>query len=586
MPALRNARNVGVEMVVPKVMDVVPPKPAKDARLKAGVAAAALKEKKAALKAAADQKAALKVVADLDATIAKRVAEGVALALAKAKGKPGRKPSKAETAAQVAADHAAALALEGPDGGDVVDSSSCSEPPGIPTPKGVKTNPLAPSAADVAALKEKVAARRLSREFQQLSKELKDDSDDDHGDGRDHSRGGKRGRSRSSGSHASGHKSRHGRHDKRREGSRKPQTEYDGGSGSESDESSDYESGTDGSSSSRSGHGKKRGRVSSSISKSLFRHTPAIKERVDELGAFCLQTDGGATVAAFQAARTFKALAAYASNRDSATKAERHGVREWPTGVTTSVTPCSVGASEVALQLFALVPYKIMLRSMLNPRHMMPLGAISKAFDNNFGEHDALMGKPKRNEISAWSGTPMALISDLAKLMSIVSACDVQYGLALGGLLVVVADLLGPKKVKAHVVAKYIAYLRETAYERSGRDDVFKRFFVFDAVFFERAGGQLNSTGGVLVEADVTDAAKIDPALDGKGGANQRPSKMPFAGITCQQWNTGECKRGAACVFQHLCSLCHKGHTLRVCRQNPGRDKTSAVPAAAAGIQK
>ena len=40
MPALRNPRNVGVEMVVPKVMGVVPPKPAKDARLKAGVAAA------------------------------------------------------------------------------------------------------------------------------------------------------------------------------------------------------------------------------------------------------------------------------------------------------------------------------------------------------------------------------------------------------------------------------------------------------------------------------------------------------------------------------------------------------------------
>ena len=59
-------------------------------------------------------------------------------------------------------------------------------------------------------------------------------------------------------------------------------------------------------------------------------------------------------------------------------------------------------------------------------------------------------------------------------------------------------DLVGNKKVLPSVAAKYVAFLRKTAYERSGRDDVYKRFFVFDACFFERAGpeGSLTQLAG------------------------------------------------------------------------------------------
>ena len=151
-------------------------------------------------------------------------------------------------------------------------------------------------------------------------------------------------------------------------------------------------------------------------------------------------------MAAIQAARTFQAIAAYAGNRKSARSAEQRGVREMPSGAAAPAPSSSVGAEEVAQQLFALAPYKILLRTMLFPKHMMPLGSISKAFDNNFGEHVALLGKLARHVIGAWSGSAFDLISDLTKLMLIVTASDVQYGLALGGLsLLIVTDLLGNK---------------------------------------------------------------------------------------------------------------------------------------------
>ena len=253
-------------------------------------------------------------------------------------------------------------------------------------------------------------------------------------------------------------------------------------------------------------------------------------------------------------------------------------MREWPMGVAADVSSCSVGTADVAQQLFAMVPYKIMLRSMLNPEHMMPLGSISKAFGNNFGEHDPLLGKLKRNEIAVWDGSAMDLISDLTKMMVTVTACDVQYGLALGGLIVVVADLMGNKKVLPSVAAKYVGFLRETAYQRSGREDVFKRVFVFDGCFFERAGGVLNSTGGVYVPPEATTGAK-------NGQVPDKDSTTPRKGAekTCFNWNHERCIRGAACPYQHLCSHCRKGHPLVKCDKN--RDKT-VVPTSATGTQK
>ena len=204
------------------------------------------------------------------------------------------------------------------------------------------------------------------------------------------------------------------------------------------------------------------------------------------------------------------------------------------------------------------------------------------AFDNAFGEHDALLGRVKRHVLSPWNGTSWGLVEDICKLIMIVSGCDVQYGLALTGALVVVIDLL-KRGVQAKIVAKYVFYLRESAADRSGHDDVLKRFFTFDATLFTRAGGFLTSAGEVLCEKpahvpevvprrDNRDNARDqDKRLDrGRGKNDNQYDSWPYSNVTCRSFNKkAGCSR-KECSWAHLCAFCHKSHPVVECHEHAG----------------
>ena len=108
------------------------------------------------------------------------------------------------------------------------------------------------------------------------------------------------------------------------------------------------------------------------------------------------------------------------------------------------------------------------------------------------------MPKAKRQTEVPWTGTPLQLLEDLTKLISLVVIVDAQYGSALLGTQLVAIDLL-KRRVSAEVVAKYIEGLRNSALDRLSGDTL-KRFLTLDVALFSRAGGTINSSGEAVGE--------------------------------------------------------------------------------------
>ena len=152
----------------------------------------------------------------------------------------------------------------------------------------------------------------------------------------------------------------------------------------------------------------------------------------------------------------------------------------------------------IADAVFSLTPHKIVLRTMRSPKHNILLASLTQSATNIFGNRDLLMPEAKRQSEVPWSGSPLQLLEDLTKLITLVVIVDAQYGSALLGAQLVAIDLL-KRRVTAEVVAKYIEGLRNSALDRLSGDSL-KRFFTLDVALFSRAGGTINSSGEAVGE--------------------------------------------------------------------------------------
>ena len=183
------------------------------------------------------------------------------------------------------------------------------------------------------------------------------------------------------------------------------------------------------------------------------------------------------------------------------------------------------------------------------------------------------MPKAKRQTEVPWSGTPLQLLEDLTKLISLVVIVDAQYGAALLGAQLVAIDLL-KRRVSAEVVAKYIESLRNSAIDRMSGDSL-KRFFTLDVGIFSRAGGTVNSSGEAVGEK-LANVPAVVPSLK-QQAAGQKFDRKPFKregkfvewafkDSTCREYNSESrgCRLPTSgydkCKYNHYCAVCNQKH--------------------------
>ena len=215
----------------------------------------------------------------------------------------------------------------------------------------------------------------------------------------------------------------------------------------------------------------------------------------------------------------------------------------------------------------------IVLRTMRSPKHNIPLASLTQSATNVFGNRDLLMPKAKRQSEVPWSGSPLQLLEDLTKLITLVVIVDAQYGSALLGAQLVAIDLL-KRRVLAEVVAKYIEGLRNSVLDRLSGDSLM-RFFTLDVALFSRAGGIINSSGEAVGDK-LPNAPAVVPSLKNQAAGlkadrkttRQNPKfvEWPFKDSTCRDFNSKW--RGChlptsgynKCKYAHSCAACNQKH--------------------------
>ena len=324
--------------------------------------------------------------------------------------------------------------------------------------------------------------------------------------------------------------------------------------------------------SSDDGVGVGKGSSASDDKHSLFRHSPVVDEDLQILIEYIKSGDGGALAVAWQAVTAFQSLSDHVGN---VTTEHTSSIREIRQLAASANRPAPSGAAvHIADAVFSLVPHKIVLRAMRYPKMNIPLPSLSQSNANVFGNRDVLMPKAKRQIEVPWTGTPLQLLEDLTKLISLVVIVDAQYGSALLGAQLVAIDLL-KRRVSAEVVAKYIEGLRNSALDRLSGDTL-KRFFTLDVALFARAGGLINSSGEAVGDKSPNVPAVVpNPKIHAAGqkadrkASRQNPKyvEWPFKDSTCKDFNSkwrgchqlstsgyGKCK------FAHSCAVCNQKH--------------------------
>ena len=326
-------------------------------------------------------------------------------------------------------------------------------------------------------------------------------------------------------------------------------------------------------SSDEGGEGAGKGSSTSDRKYSLFRHSAVVEEDLQILIDYIKSGDGGALAVAWQAVTVFQSLADHVGESGVEKASMIRGIRQLASAANRP-TP-SGAAVHIADFVFGIAPHKIVLRTMRNPKHNVPLESLSQAATNVFGNRDVLMPKPKRQTEVPWTGSQLQLLEDLTKLISLVVTVDAQYGSALLGAQLVAIDLL-KRRVSPEVVAKYIEGLRNSALDRLTGDSL-KRFFTLDVALFSRAGGVINSSGEAVGEKPlIAPAAVTTPKQQGAGqkadrkatGQLPKPSEWPLKATTCRNWNTQS--RGCQlpttgvnkCKYDHTCAACNQKHPI------------------------
>ena len=208
---------------------------------------------------------------------------------------------------------------------------------------------------------------------------------------------------------------------------------------------------------------------------------------------------------------------------------------------------------------------------MRSPKHNISLASLTQSATNVFGNRDVLMPKAKRQSEVPWSGTPLQLLEDVTKLISLVVIVDARYGAALLGAQLVAIDLL-KRRVSAEVVAKYIEGLRNSALNRLSGDSL-KRFFTLDVAIFSRAGGTINSNGEAVGEKlSNAPAAVLNLKQQAAGqkvdrkATRQKFVEWPFKESTCREYNNKfrGCQLPTSgynkCKYAHHCAACNQKH--------------------------
>jgi hypothetical protein len=284
--------------------------------------------------------------------------------------------------------------------------------------------------------------------------------------------------------------------------------------------------------------------------------------------------DGGALAVAWQAVTVFQSLAEHVGDVSAEHASTIRGIRLLAASANRPAP--SSAAVHIADAIFNLAPHKIVLRTMRYPKHNIPLASLTQSTTNVFGNRDLLMPKAKRQTEVPWTGTPLQLLEDLTKLITLVVSVDAQYGSALLGAQLVAIDLL-KRRVPAEVVAKYIEGLRNSALDRLSGDSL-KRFFTLDVALFSRAGGIINSSGEAVGDKSQTPSAVVPnqkhqgagSKYDRKSGQPTRPSskfvEWPFKDSTCRDFNSKwrGCQLTTSgpnkCKYPHSCAACNQKH--------------------------
>ena len=325
--------------------------------------------------------------------------------------------------------------------------------------------------------------------------------------------------------------------------------------------------------SSENGEGYAKG-SSASDKTNLFRHSVVVEADLLILIEYIKSCDGGALAVAWQAVTVFQSLSDHVGNFTTEHTSATRGIRHLASFAN---RPAPSGAAvHIADAVFQSCPHNLVLRAMRYSKMNIPLSFFSPSAANVFGNRDVLMPKAKRQTEVPWSGTPLQLLEDLTKLISLVVTVDAQYGSALLGAQLVAIDLL-KRRVSAEVVAKYIEGLRNSALDRLSGDTL-KRFFTLDVALFARAGGLINSSGeavgdkppnvpGVVPNAKNRAAGQKADRSDRKA-AKQSSNfvEWPFKDATCKDFNRKwrGCQLATSgygkCKFAHSCAICNQKH--------------------------
>ena len=118
--------------------------------------------------------------------------------------------------------------------------------------------------------------------------------------------------------------------------------------------------------------------------------------------------DGGTVMAAYQAVQTFQGLADHVTVFNDVRHSKSKGIRRLLSAThSTHHGPADHithgPADHIADAIFAAAPSTVVLRTMLDAKHLLPLATISQTPDNALGNFDALLGTRKRYVHKVWA---------------------------------------------------------------------------------------------------------------------------------------------------------------------------------------
>ena len=240
------------------------------------------------------------------------------------------------------------------------------------------------------------------------------------------------------------------------------------------------------------------------MAKALFR---ASKVNLEDFSLLCEKIrvgDGGGIFVAHQAVVLLQALVACVGSYDELTDSNSGSVaRRLPDGAAfggpakANASTSELAATELAKFLMSLGPRRVILRILKLSTHTMDLAVFDPKNRDAFGGLDVVMPQKKREALAKSNGSGLALIQHLTKMMVITVASDVQFGVALGAVILVALDLLS-QGVNPAVVSEYVWLCRVQA--RNGtaglRPESLKCFFSLDQTMFLHASqGERRSLG-------------------------------------------------------------------------------------------